>query len=170
MPGDSCGVPLGLPLPPFAGKRRIALVMQPEDIVSVASPVELKAVSRVAPRTWRHTLARLHVLAGQHAVTTRVCGSLAWQAITGLDYVTAESDLDVLLYVGREVDALRLTAGLSRIETQAPMRVDGELVREDGVAVNWRELRSGTGEVLLKSVGGIGLVHPRSFLAGRLDS
>ena len=170
MPGEPYGVPLGLPLPPFAGKRRIALVMQPEAIVSVASPVELGAVSRVAPHAWRNTLSRLRLLAAQHAVTPRVCGSLAWQALTGMDYVTAESDLDVLMYVGSKVDALRLLAGMARIEARAPMRVDGELVREDGAAVNWRELRGGAREVLLKSVGSIDLVHPQSFLSRNLNS
>ena len=29
MPGEPRGVPLGLPLPPFAGKRRIPLLMRP---------------------------------------------------------------------------------------------------------------------------------------------
>jgi phosphoribosyl-dephospho-CoA transferase len=87
-----------------------------------------------------------------------------------MGYITAESDLDVLMYVGSEVDVLRLLAGMARIETRAPMRVDGELVREDGAAVNWRELRGEAREVLLKSVGGIDLVHPRSFLSRCLSS
>jgi hypothetical protein len=32
--GEADGLPLGLPLPPFAGKRRLAFLMQPDDIVA----------------------------------------------------------------------------------------------------------------------------------------
>ena len=170
MPGDMHGVPLGLPLPPFAGKRRLAFVMQPEDVVSVAAPLSVSAVSRVGPRTWRPTLERLRALAALHSADARVCGSLAWQALTSLSYVTAESDLDVLFQVCRDTDVGRLTAGIASIEAAAPMRVDGELIREDGAAVNWRELRGGAREVLLKTVAGIGLIGPQSFISGSLLS
>ena len=36
-----------------------------------------------------------------------------------------------------------------------PMRIDGEVVRADGAGVNWRELWSGTREVLVKSAAGV---------------
>jgi phosphoribosyl-dephospho-CoA transferase len=41
MPGELHGVPLGLPLPPFAGKRRIALLVRPDDVVSTSRPPTL---------------------------------------------------------------------------------------------------------------------------------
>src|SRR5271163_4693390 len=43
MHGEADGLPLGLPLPPFAGKRRLSVLAQPEDIVSTAPPPGLKA-------------------------------------------------------------------------------------------------------------------------------
>ena len=56
MPCEKDGVALGLPLPPFAGKRRISLLMRPEDIVSTAPPLELRAAISVAPEPWQHAL------------------------------------------------------------------------------------------------------------------
>ncbi len=166
VPGDLHGVPLGLPLPPSAGKRRLAFVVQPEDVVSTAMPPALRVVSRAAPPLWWATLNRLEALAARHAVEVRVCGSLAWQALTGMDYVTERSDIDLLLHVRRDTDVYRLTADLASIETAAPMRLDGELIRDDGAAVNWRELHEGAHEVLVKTVRGVALLAPRLFLPG----
>ena len=38
------------------------------------------------------------------------------------------------------------------------MRLDGELVRDDGAAVNWREFHAGAREILVKTVGGVALL------------
>jgi len=99
-------------------------------------------------------------------VEARVFGSLAWRAITGLDYLTNHSDLDLLLYVQQDTDLLRLTVDLAAIEAAAPMRVDGELIREDGAAVHWREFNVAAREILVKAVHGVALVDARLFLCG----
>ncbi|MBM5577791.1 malonate decarboxylase holo-[acyl-carrier-protein] synthase [Burkholderia pseudomallei] len=91
------GVPLGLPLPPSAGKRRVALAAAREQIDSACALPTLADVGRQAPPAWRPTLARLRALADAHRVDCRVFGSLAWQTLTGLRYLSDESDLDVLL-------------------------------------------------------------------------
>ncbi|CAJ9721916.1 phosphoribosyl-dephospho-CoA transferase [Burkholderia pseudomallei] len=94
------GVPLGLPLPPSAGKRRVALAAAREQIDSACALPTLADVGRQAPPAWRPTLARLRALADAHRVDCRVFGSLAWQTLTGLRYLSDESDLDVLLMPG----------------------------------------------------------------------
>ena len=63
-----------------------------------------------------------------------------------------------------DTDLHRLTADLARIEAAAPMRLDGELVRGDGAAVNWREFRAGAREILVKTVGGFALIERQHFL------
>jgi len=103
-------------------------------------------------------------------VQARVFGSLAWRALTGLDYLTDRSDLDLLLYVRRDTDLRRLAAELAEIEAAAPMRLDGELVRDDAAAVNWRELHAGAREILVKTVGGVALVDTSLFLLGTTPS
>lgn len=167
MPGEAHGAALGLPLPPFAGKHRLSFLMQHEDIISTSRPPALSSASRLAPRQWRPTLDALAVLASRHLVEARVFGSLAWRALTGLDYLTDRSDLDLLLQVDRDTDLPRLAAGVAAIEAAAPMRLDGEFVRDDGAAVNWREFHAGAHQILVKTVGGVALVDTGLFLGER---
>ncbi len=170
MPGEGHGVALGLPLPPSAGKRRLSFLMQPEDIVATSPPPPLNAARRFAPRAWWPTLARLDALASQHCVDARIFGSLAWQALTGLGYLTDSSDLDLLLYVHRDTDLYALADDLADIDAAAPMRIDGELMRGDGAAVNWREVHNGSREILVKTLGGITLLDPDLFHLARMPS
>ena len=168
LPVETSGVALGLPLPPFAGKHRLSFHMQPEDILSTCRPPALHAVRQAAPRVWWPTLDRLNSLASPHSMEVRVFGSLAWQALTGLSYLTDRSDLDILFHVQRNTDLQNLTAGLARIEAGAPMRLDGELVREDGAAVNWREFHGAPQQILIKTAGSVALLDRSHFLVGEV--
>jgi phosphoribosyl-dephospho-CoA transferase len=170
MPGEPSGVALGLPLPPSAGKKRLSFLVQSGDIMSVARPPALKDARGAAPRAWRLTLNRIDELALRHRVEARVFGSLAWQTLTGLDYVANRSDLDLLLDVRRDTDLDRLAADVAAIETEAPMRLDGELMRDDGIAVNWREFHTGASEVLVKHIDGVDLLDRRHFISGKTIS
>jgi phosphoribosyl-dephospho-CoA transferase len=95
---------------------------------------------------------------------------LAWRALTGLDYLTDRSDLDLLLDVGGDTDLDRLVSDMAAIETDAPMRLDGELMREDGAAVNWREFHAGAGEILVKGIEGVRLLDRDLFISERTRS
>ncbi len=168
MPDEGEGVALGLPLPPFAGKRRLSFLVEPKDIVAITPPPALRAVRREAPSAWLPALDGLEALASQYSVDVMVFGSLVWRMLTGLDYLAEGSDLDVLLYVDRNTDLVRLAAGLAQIEAAAPVRLDGEFIRNDGAAVNWREIHAGTGEILVKTNGGVALLDPKLFLAAEV--
>jgi phosphoribosyl-dephospho-CoA transferase len=170
LPGEASGVTLGLPLPPSAGKKRLCILLQSDDIISVARPPLLKDARTSAPRPWWPALDRLDELAFRHSVEARAFGSLAWRALTGLDYLTDRSDLDLLLDVGGDTDLDRLVTEVAAIETDAPMRLDGELMREDGAAVNWREFHAGAGEVLVKGIEGVRLLDRDLFISGRTRS
>lgn len=161
-PTDAPGVPLGLPLPPAWGKRRIAVVM-PADGLVVTPPPSLSAAMEAAPRRWRPSLRAIGECAADQGAEVRVFGSLAWQALTGLAYLTEQSDLDILLHPGPDTDPLRLAAAIAGIDAAAPMRIDGELVRSDGLAVNWRELNDGARHVLAKSAAGVALIDADHF-------
>ncbi|MDM0030128.1 malonate decarboxylase holo-[acyl-carrier-protein] synthase [Variovorax saccharolyticus] len=168
--GEGEGVALGLPLPPVAGKRRLSFLMQHADIVSVTRPPPLSWAGQVAPAGWCPTLERICDLASRYGFDARVFGSLAWHALTGLDYLTDRSDLDFLFHVSGDLDLLRLHSALARIEADAPMRLDGELVREDGGAANWREFGCGARDVLVKSIDGVGLLPQSQFILGSSPS
>jgi phosphoribosyl-dephospho-CoA transferase len=166
MPGEPPGLALGLPLPASAGKKRLCFLLQTGDILSVVRPPSLDDARRSAPPAWQLTLERLGELAIRHSVEARVFGSLAWRTLTGLDYLTAGSDLDLLLDVRRDTDLDCLAAELAAIEACAPMRIDGELMRDDGAAVNWREFHAGANDVLVKHIDGVGLLSRRDFVSG----
>ena len=170
VPGEAKGLPLGLPLPPSDGKRRLAFVMQPGDVIATAPPPLLRTAMDAASPAWRPTMERLVDLAVAHDGEARVFGSLAWRLVTGLDYLTVRSDLDILLPLPPAGDVTRLTGELAAFEIAAPMRLDGELVRSDGAAVNWRELHDGSQEVLVKTIRDAALASARQFLGAEASS
>jgi len=167
-PDEGHGVPLGLPLPPSAGKRRIGLLMDPAGIRSVARPPLLSTAFCVAPTAWIPTLGTLNHMAGRLGVEARVFGSLAWCLLTGLNYLTARSDLDFILSLPHPRDFPELMTELGSIDSAAPMRLDGEIVRDDGASVQWRELYSGAREVLAKTVGAATLLNSAEFTGGSI--
>jgi phosphoribosyl-dephospho-CoA transferase len=167
-PGEGRGVPLGLPLPPSAGKRRIGLLMDPAGIRSVARPPLLSAAFRIAPAAWIPTLRTLDHVVTRLGVEARVFGGLAWCLLTGLNYLSGTSDLDFILSLPRPRDFAELMTELGSIDRAAPMRLDGEIVRDDGAGVHWRELHSGAREVLAKTVGGPTLLNTAEFTAGSI--
>jgi phosphoribosyl-dephospho-CoA transferase len=162
--GDAAGVPLGLPLPPAQGKRRLAFVVPAEAIVSTSPPPTMEAAMEAAPASWRPTMDRLVGIAAACGGEARLYGSLAWRLLTGLDYLTARSDLDMLLPLPARHDVRCLTDTIAALERAAPMNLDGELVRSDGAGVNWRELHEGAAQVLVKTAGEAVLLDTADFL------
>lgn len=138
-PGEDGGlVPVGLPLPPRDGKRRIGLALPPE-AVRPRPPVLLVEALAACPRVWAATLEALAILARRHGLAPRLFGSLLWQSLTGLPYLSECSDLDLLWPIEGPVPPVLLDC-LAEIDAQAPMRLDGEILLPDGGGVNWREL------------------------------
>jgi phosphoribosyl-dephospho-CoA transferase len=144
---DGDAVPLGVPLPPALGKRRVALRCPPHAILRTAAPPLLRDAAAAAPREWQVTIAALLLC----DPAMRCFGSLAWQYLTGLAYLGESSDIDLILACAGAAEADARAAQLAVIAADAPMRVDAELVATDGAAVQWREWRSGAPDVLAKS-------------------
>jgi malonate decarboxylase holo-[acyl-carrier-protein] synthase len=141
---DPRTVSLGLPLPPAQGKHRIAVTLDPDDILRADPPPLLSAAAVSAPACWRRCIDQLICL----DPTTRVFGSLAWQHLTALPYLSAGSDLDLLWYLPHGGDVDTLLEGITAIDEIAPMRVDGEVHNATG-AVQWRELRDAGADVVV---------------------
>ena len=132
-------VPVAVPLPPSQGKRRLALSILWEGLVDRKAFLPLQCVVAVAPATWQDSLAEILALGEQCAIEPAVFGGLLWQHLTGLDYLTSASDLDLLwpMPAGRVLRPL--LEGLAVTERPTP-RLDGEIVLPDGIGINWREL------------------------------
>ncbi|WP_407123325.1 malonate decarboxylase holo-[acyl-carrier-protein] synthase [Bradyrhizobium sp. STM 3561] len=155
-------IPLGLPLPPSHGKRRIAVSLAATDIVASAPPPLLADAAAAAPAHWRTTIDLLLQLMPE----TRTFGSLAWQHLTGLPYLTEGSDLDLLWPLSSAREANALPFDIAGIAKQAPMRVDGEITGPAG-GVQWRELTGADeDEVLVKSPAGVANITRAAFLSG----
>jgi phosphoribosyl-dephospho-CoA transferase len=134
-------VPVGVPLPPAAGKRRVALLIPPDAILqrSRPHPLHAAAISASDPN-WRSTIDALVAVGATSGVEPAAFGSLLWQHLTGLAYLSPHSDLDVLWPIPANFDVRSLVRRIAEIEHDAPLRIDGEIIFPDGSAVNWREL------------------------------
>lgn len=160
--GDDAGaIPLGLPLPPAQGKQRIAVSLKPRDIAGSARPPLLRDVVSAAPAAWQATIAALLRL----DPSTRCFGSLAWQHLTGLAYVSESSDLDLLWDLPGADGLDPLLDGIAAIGQRAPMWIDGEVLAATGGA-NWRELWQQGEEVLVKGLADAQLMTRAQFLTG----
>lgn len=159
MMGDSAaGVPAALPLPPSYGKLRVSFSFASKDDVVALPPVLLSDAAPDAPAAWQPTIAALLTLGSSLGIAPRVFGGLLWQHVTGLAYLSPQSDLDLLWRVADQRTATALLAGLVRLDAESPMRLDGELELPDGSGVNWREVSQaaeGGGDVLVKSMDGV---------------
>ncbi|MGS0893314.1 malonate decarboxylase holo-[acyl-carrier-protein] synthase [Burkholderia stagnalis] len=159
-------VPLGMPLPPSAGKRRIGLNVAADALATVAPLPALADVVGVAPDAWRATLRELDALGARCGVQGRVFGSLAWQALTGEPYLSPTSDLDVAFPLPDAARLAPLLDGLAALAARAPMRIDGELLRADGAGANWRELHARLPEVAVKTASAVELIPAAAFTGG----
>ena len=164
LPGEIDGLSLGLPLPPSAGKRRIAVRLHHEDIVSTRPLPELTEVLRGAPVQWRPFLGEFADIARTYGVRAGVFGSLGWQWLTGLNYLGPRSDVDIAWSLPSRDRIDQLLEDLAELDSRSPVRLDGEFVREDGAGVNWRELRAGAAEVALKTASDVILYSRAAFL------
>ena len=159
LPGDAANdVPAALPLPPDHGKQRIALSFPPGAALDALPPVRLRDAMVAAPADWQRVIASLVGAGADAGIEPCVFGALLWQHVTGLQYLTARSDLDLLWHVPDEAAAERLVRTLTRLDAAGPVRLDGELVLPDGAGVNWREFaqaQDATATLLAKTMDGV---------------
>jgi phosphoribosyl-dephospho-CoA transferase len=161
-------IAVGLALPPAQGKRRVALNVAAHDIARFTPPLRLADALVHAPSEWQPALAELDTAATNIDIELRVFGSLAWQALSGLPYLTPQSDIDLLWHSHSHAQLQQGIALLARWEKSSGLRADGEVLFGGGSAVSWREwsaLKSGDEQrVLVKRASGAELVAARELL------
>ena len=159
LPGEgSALVPAAVPLPPSHGKLRAAIGFPPGAALVSLPPVLLRDAASAAPAGWQQVIASLVAVGASAGTAPCVFGALLWQHLTGLTYLTARSDLDLLWRVRDEAAAERLVETINRLEAAGPVRLDGELVLPDAAGVNWREFARADGAaatVLAKTMDGV---------------
>jgi phosphoribosyl-dephospho-CoA transferase len=159
MVGDCVdGVPAALPLPPCHGKRRLAFSFPAGAAMATVPPILLCEAARTTPTAWQSVVAAVLDIGDTVKITPRVFGALLWEHATGLPYLTAKSDLDLLWSVSDESIAVLLVEQLLKLEAEGSVRLDGELELPDGAGVNWRELAHSSdqhSQVLVKTMDGV---------------
>lgn len=161
-------IAVGLALPPAQGKRRIALSVASHDIVRYSAPLLLADALAHAPIEWQSALAELDAAAMGTGIELRVFGSLAWQALNGIQYVTPHSDIDLLWHARSLAQLQQGIELLANWELASSLRADGEVLFGGGSAVSWREwatLKPGDEQrVLVKRAFSAGLVKASELL------
>ena len=132
-------IALGLPLPPSEGKRRLCFELSERAIARSSPPLRVCDAAARLPRPWSERLATLSEQVAQCGVTLRVFGSVAWQALTGLDYLTVESDVDLWWQPADVIQLETVVAIIARWEKRHGVRADGEISFPYGDAVALRE-------------------------------
>jgi phosphoribosyl-dephospho-CoA transferase len=155
---DECAIPVGLPLPPALGKLRLGLAIPAGCVVTGVAALCPAQAMRSAPAHLRPQLAAAADLGARLGLRPAVFGALLWQHLTGLDYLRAGSDIDLIWPALRGEVLDELLDSLAALDAAGPARLDGEIILGKDEAVNWRELhvelaRPG-GKVLVKSMHG----------------
>lgn len=154
---------LGVPLPPDAAgvKVRIALRVPSSHIARTSAALELRS-ALMAAGPWRDELAALSAA----VPTLRVFGSLAMQTLTGLQYLSPSSDVDLLFHPASRRQLETVIALLARYSEHLPL--DGEVVFPGGAAVSWKEWQAAIthpAKVLVKELRAVRLADTASLLA-----
>ena len=113
---------------------------------------------RTTPTAWQSVVTAVLDVGDTVKITPRVFGALLWEHATGLPYLTAKSDLDLLWSISDRQTAALLVERLLKLEAEGPVRLDGELELPDGAGVNWRELAYNSdkhSQVLVKTMDGV---------------
>lgn len=149
---------LGLPSPARWDRRRLALQVPHAAVLGLDEFPCLAEVQGLLPPSARGAMRDLLDGLGACHATARVFGSYGWQAITGLDHVRPDSDLDLWVSVDAAAHA-DAASDVLRSFCAPRLRLDGELLFGDGAAVAWREWiewRAGrTRALMVKQLNGV---------------
>lgn len=167
LPNDR--IALGLPAPLRWQRRRLALQVSMRGVLYFDEfPCAAEITSLLPPRARGAWHVLLKTLDGIGAAP-RVFGSYGWQRLTRLDYLHADSDLDLRLPVANAAMADAVAAALHASAFATP-RLDGEIMFPDGSAVAWREWRlwraRRADRILVKRLRGVAMERGDAWLAG----
>lgn len=141
--------------------------MSPAAIATWRAPLALREALAAAPANWRAALQSLVARTEALGFEPRVYGSFAWQALTGLAYVSPGSDLDLAWQPRSREQVMALFSALHDWEVETGRRADGEVLLPGGAGVCWRELARGDARALVKTAAAVTL-RPRQEIVAAL--
>jgi phosphoribosyl-dephospho-CoA transferase len=152
-----------VPLPPDAAGVKVRVPLRVSSaLVARATPAITLREALPVSGDWHDKLAALC----DAAPTLRVFGSLAMQTLTGQQYVSPTSDVDLLFHPSSRSQLENVMSLLTTHAEHLPL--DGELVFPDGAAVSWKEWRMAIthpAKVMVKELHTVRLADTTSLLA-----
>jgi phosphoribosyl-dephospho-CoA transferase len=165
---SSQAIAVGIPLPPGMGKHRLALSIEVSHIDSYCEPLSLSDVISFAPKIWQEQLESLNQEIQKLCFNIKVYGSLAWQALTKLDYIHPSSDIDCLVQIENQRQFSNALKILKHFSSSLPL--DGEFIFFKNSAVAWKELITEShpqpSTLLVKTINSVSLVDREDFFRG----
>ena len=150
LPGEAIPVGLSLPIRQDGGRYRLASCVPASEVESAVSPTQAAELCAGQTLPVSGLVAELLCDAPSLGVSVGIFGSAALEAVTGLPYRHAGSDLDVLL-IPRDVPDMPALAGLlQRLEENYQLSIDAELALGEIQYVKLKELCTGSRTVLVK--------------------
>jgi phosphoribosyl-dephospho-CoA transferase len=140
---------VGLALPPDPVKRRLAFRLPVSSIDKlVEPPLWTDCAAAAAPELAGMVRSILSATLAS-GLPLQTFGSHAWQLHTGLPYVTARSDIDLLVPIKRRESWRRFRDTMAESEA-SNHQIDLEVVLNGDAAFNWREFEAPGTRLLFK--------------------
>jgi len=144
---DGENVCAGLALPPDPHKRRLAFDLPRVFVREVAEPPLWEDCEADIANG---TVEQIRAAAGAGGVPLRTFGSHAWQHLTGLPYVTKNSDIDVLAFINTRKSWRVIRQELEWIDWSSAPEIDLEIVLGHDASFSWREFSNTSARLLFK--------------------
>lgn len=164
-PGALIPVGISLPVRQGGGRWRMASQVPFHEVVETISAIEAAEMCVERRLAFGGLVEELICQVPRYGAVVGVFGSAALEAVTGLPYCHANSDLDVILLPQKGVDLLALGKLFRCLEEKWGFHIDGEIAIDQNKYGKLSELLSGSDTILVK--GGLTpvLCSTRSVLA-----
>lgn len=164
-PGSLIPVGVSLPVRQGGGRWRMASQVPFRDVIKTISAIKAAEMCVERPMVFSGLVEELIFQVPRYRAAVGIFGSAALEAVTGLAYCHADSDLDVVLLPQEGVDLLALGKLFQRLEEKWGFHIDGEVAIDENRYGKLSELLSGSNTILVK--GGLTpvLCSTRSVLA-----
>lgn len=160
---------LGMALPPTDGNKvRLPYRLSFSAVSKTRTPLALSEILPALPTTWRSSVRQMLAAAEQSGLSVQVFGSAALQSLTGLRYLHASSDLDLLLQPSTLHQLNECVRLFHQFDQQLPL--DGEIVFGITAAVAAKEWCNAAQQddgfrVLVKQAASVALMRKDALMS-----
>jgi phosphoribosyl-dephospho-CoA transferase len=141
---------LGFPFPPSLGKLRLSCELSMEKIGTIKKLPNLMESRKAFPEDSSEALDKLQIALNGKKLSAYTVGSIAWETLTGVSYVTGNSDIDLLFIIDNKEEFEELDAILEKWHSEMKRKCDIEIMFPNGNGFLWKEYRQSNSEVLVK--------------------